>query len=1393
MELSLKNNEKEQFNNISQTNSDNLKESIKKDKILNYKKHENNFILQYSPRTKYSSKLDKEEEMYNDLKQNFDPITIKILKKHFKERLGILKKEEMIAILKNHLYGFMPKNPKREKYLVKLLSKLFSDIDLNDTGDLDWNDFTNYIIHLSGKEDKSKSNISHNLKYYSKSNINISHLEINESIAYSFYIEKFNVIGIVEENKSYIKFFDANTCKKNKKYYIDLREVQTNVDLVEYSILNEKANRLLLKEEEEKKIKKNFMEREKMALIYPNKTVLSSIFHSGRRAGLALENKGGQTILQFLKKRKEEKSGIIENFDILNKIDINFKSQNKKLSVLCTCFIPEFDILLISSTNNTITTWQFSKNEIRNVNSTSEYKLSKFDLKIAILIANHPQYTMIWDSQKKCLYTGQKDGKILKWVLTNPNPLIYDTLDINIIKKKLEKININKKDNAYKDDANNIFEKYKKIPTQFKEKINLFLEDDKKNNFSVSSLIILKKLKLLAASYYNGCIVLWDTLLKEYRKFYYDQTTGIYSMLFDSIHNLLFTSGFSHDIYVYDPYIDNNCVFKLLGHSCSIKYIQLNEKENELMSLDILGNIKIWDITTLSSFQNIKINEEDEDNSKKKQQLNKKQKVISSLKMIYLEKLKKLFIFGDKMLFYETDRSNFPDSADDHIICSCYYDYSSLNLISFCLRKIKFWNLLTGKIRFIYNDPMGCEMTAIAVDKSCKRAYLGDNTGRIKNINLRTGLLLKNLESHNSEIKFLIHSQELNLLVSCSNDNIIKIHKDQDLTKTEVIKEIRIIDNNVTALCFLNKFSRLSIGLSNGILKFYDIEHYHYDSDLEADSSLIKKEITFIKQLEDLEIILCCYTNGICKFIVTPPSNAKYKIIYEFNNDETNNNISITSLEFDNINHHIFIGDILGYINCYDISSIYEIVKELSIKNNKNILFPQPIIMKDNLYCFKNININKLWRTEAHKESIRHIHYINIEPRIIITTSYDLKIKIFSANNGEYKDEFKQISNRTKPVPIGIKYYILDPFGEEDTSYEPKYIYRKDISNFNFSKIIESNGQPLAEVAKKITEYNAKEKLWIICKNNNLPGNMSNDWKLDINIEKIKEKKEEEYKNLLNKVNELEKITKITESIILNHSIYADSYRPKYIEEMNDINKIKELTNTIKSRLRSVKLAVIKANTNYTKMIELTNKQKIKSKNFIKEKPKNIKYNGVFRKSLIEKNNNKLSSFDSISTILNKNNKKDSEKKLINFDEKEQNKSNSQLRVISAFSKNEEEDKKKIIPLRNIRPIFPELKSKYALDRTKLKTPGDIFNKYQSDFTQGYREIFKPFKKLIRKTKDTKKHIIRVKSSIVSNKFQKRFFSDDIKNEKEYDLNKKNKINILEKHLKQLEKKNSSL
>ena len=1237
-----------------------------------------NFILQYSPRTDFSMSLEEEEKLYTELKLNFDPITIKIVKKHFKERLGMLTKEEFVAILKNHLLAFIPGHPDRERIMIKLLSKLFSDIDLNDNGTLEWNEFTNYIIHSSNAKDKSQNNKDYRLKFYSASQYSIKPSDLSEMVTFAFFIEKYNVVGVVQEGKSTINFFDVKKCNK-LKCQIDLRDIQGVVDILEFSELNNKAEMILEKEEEEKKIKRSKLQY--------------AIDRGDRRLSSKITNP------DELKKAKSPKQGDKRKnkneHKLLSKEEIVKASVNKKLSILCAIFIAEYDLILVSGTNNTITAWQFNGGEVKNVNATKDFILFKDELRIAILIADSPQYSMIWDPQLKQLFTGQKDGRILKWDLTKPNNIAEDTFDIKIVKQK-ESGPKNSKSQNEREEAKKLKEQLKQKSLRHRGQIDTLFFNDKDKNETVSCLLLLQKLQLLAASYYSGYVVLWDTLLKDYRKYYCDQQTGIYSMAFDSVKNLLFTCGFDHDIYVYDPYIEGSCVYKLTGHSWSINSIDVNEKESEMLSLDILGNIKIWDSQLLINFQTIKLNEEFEDNAKKNHNLenSKNKKLSSNLRMLYIKKYKKILIYGSKLLFFETDRTNCPELADDQVICSCFFDKTSKTVLSFCLRKIKIWNILTGKVKQIYDDPMNNEITALTVDMNIKRGFLGDNTGKIKNINLRNGLPIKDLTSHNTEIKFICHSMTLNIVVSCSIDNVIKIHDDKELLETEVIKELSIFQFQVRSICIVDRFARLGIGLSNGVVKFYDIEHFHYDSDLASDSSIVKDEVSALAAIDDIELCLCCYSRGMCKFIVTPPSTAKFNTVFEFNNT-TNENfpVAISAIEFDKKNHWCFIGDLLGHVKCYDIADIYKILKEVTdneIRNFEN----EPKTTKENLKLFTQMKIKQLWSIEAHKESIKHIHYVELEPRIIITTSHDLRIKIFGAEDGKYKDEFKQSSNRTKPVPIGIKYFLLDPFGNEELRDDSEaFLYtRKDIEDFQPSAAQENESQQISEYSKKITEYNAKEKLWLNCRNTSIPYSMSNNWNLDIDVEKVKENEDKEFQELKEVVKKIEKITSETELILQDKSIYSESYKPKYIEEMNDIDSIKQFSKVISERLRHVKLAVSKANLNQSKMVDLTKKKKtiIKSKS------------AIDLGAIPEQNEN---------TKQGDNNT---------------NNTNNNLSSVNIL-------KKKLMPLRPLRN-----RGRYGANKPKMNTLSEHFQKFNEDFHKGYKQIFLPFKLLMRKARDRK-------------------------------------------------------
>lgn len=352
------------------------------------------FELLYSPRTTYSNEMDHEEKYFNDLTLNFDPITIKLVKKHFKERLGSLSRIEFISILKNHLLSWHPNILNREKLLIKLLNRLFSEIDLNDNGTLEWSEFTNYIIHNSNSLNNKNDTDSFRLRFYSATKNTIDSKELSENVSYSFYIEKHNLIGIVEDGKSLIHFYDANTLKKSK-CFIDLKDIQKEIDDLDNRDLEERAKLRKKQQEENLKKLKAAQQLNKIKFLPPIDNSRKSIDLSSTSPQRRVEKKGNKNN-QINEDNEEE--------EFHKEIKIESKKRNpttgvvfKKLTTYCSLFIPEYDVLLVSASNKRISAWKYMSGEFKNANSIKEQpNIDKNYFSCSILVTVLPQYCMTW-------------------------------------------------------------------------------------------------------------------------------------------------------------------------------------------------------------------------------------------------------------------------------------------------------------------------------------------------------------------------------------------------------------------------------------------------------------------------------------------------------------------------------------------------------------------------------------------------------------------------------------------------------------------------------------------------------------------------------------------------------------------------------------------------------------------------------------------------------------------------------------------------------------------------------------------------------------------------------------------------------------------------------------
>ena len=242
-----------------------------------------NFKLIYSPRTTYNTQKLLENNLYKDLLQSFDPYTLKILRIHFKEHLGSITKDLFICILKRHLFSWYPKIKNRQKIIVKLLSQLFDEIDLDSDDIISWNEFSNYLVHVGNS--KKNENSSYYLRKYFKcktifdhtekpeiedENLNYLNKNMNEPVSYCFYIPKYRFLGLIHEGKTKIIFFNTET-QKRLKLEIDLSWIQDQLDKYEIYEFECKTEVMLQKQEEQKLINKAKLEEKYRQFFLKNK------------------------------------------------------------------------------------------------------------------------------------------------------------------------------------------------------------------------------------------------------------------------------------------------------------------------------------------------------------------------------------------------------------------------------------------------------------------------------------------------------------------------------------------------------------------------------------------------------------------------------------------------------------------------------------------------------------------------------------------------------------------------------------------------------------------------------------------------------------------------------------------------------------------------------------------------------------------------------------------------------------------------------------------------------------------------------------------------------------------------------------------------------------------
>jgi WD40 repeat protein len=645
---------------------------------------------------------------------------------------------------------------------------------------------------------------------------------------------------------------------------------------------------------------------------------------------------------------------------------------------------PNMQILLTCCNDGTIRSW---------TTNGSHFHSTNYEGGNPILRSKTPQKSLAWDNTSNLLYSGDNVGVINLW---------------------------NYSDSKRSDPIKSLC----------------------KHDDMVTDLIAVPKLEFLISCSQDRKVILWDMISTTPRRIYGNHTKGVLSLAFNQEYRLLFSAGFDHDIYVWNPYIDS-VAFTIEGHNSSLVGVKVIPDSPQVISADIDGWVKIWDIRNLSCVQTFNLEEKQSGFR------------FALSDFIYLQNHQRLVFGGKTLTFYDYDKNHNPYLVDDNLPLASYYTPTYHKILTPISNKVKVWNALTATPETLYAPSAESEISYVEMDEWEKRILVGDIRGHTRVYNIKNGAMMKSLFDHRSEINCISCSKNLQIIATGSLDMTIMLHDDRYLTESNVLKTISL-GSVITVLRLVPTLNFLISGSSEGFASAYNIE----DSCEDGVPMTHQGEILTIQIIQNYPICIICDSYGEIVLWALHPLPYKYNRIFSIQNQDSNGNpVAVMTSAYDHENHILFLGDEKGYVKAYSFKDIINYLKfdELSPnpKENKSNTFA--VRSHLTIPAIPSFIVEKLYQVKAHVESVRHVFLIR-DPLTVITTGYDRRVKMFAARDGTLVGGLHQgiASLRSKSIKkeseniIPWNFFLDVEKLERDDKNELEEMYEK-------VKILESN------------------------------------------------------------------------------------------------------------------------------------------------------------------------------------------------------------------------------------------------------------------------------------------------------------------------------------------------
>ncbi|KAJ8614616.1 hypothetical protein CTAYLR_008986 [Chrysophaeum taylorii] len=363
---------------------------------------------------------------------------------------------------------------------------------------------------------------------------------------------------------------------------------------------------------------------------------------------------------------------------------------------------------------------------------------------------------------------------------------------------------------------------------------------------TVLDMIELDGLEMIAAAAMDSLITLWDIQTGKLKRCLPGHAKGVAKLGFSPEYRFLVSGGFDFDVIIWNPYVEHY-ILRLPGHNNAICGVELISGTPQLITADVGGDIKVWDVRNFSCVQSFSVD--------------KKGKSDDIVTFVSVTSRKQLLAVGRYISTYEYEHTEHPELTDDAPVFAARYNATTMTIMTASMHHVRVWDARNGTLVRVCRGvgEARYELTALCLDRSQRKFVVGDHEGHVCAFNYVNGEELQRYvgadtntatntrrdddddddaagivfgarndemgKAHRNEVSHLIYVNEHGLLLTSSWDGTICVFDDED----DDAALLRVMSgghegSDVTALAYSGRLSLVASGSSDGGTALWDFE-----------------------------------------------------------------------------------------------------------------------------------------------------------------------------------------------------------------------------------------------------------------------------------------------------------------------------------------------------------------------------------------------------------------------------------------------------------------------------------------------------------------------------------------------------------------------------------------